>query len=230
MIKNQNNNRLFTRKTIKIILITPLLLLGLGILYIVAVYTTNPIFDRLNHDKFTKLDTQMQGLFQKLKTASGEDDIWKYITSCDVEMSGDWPTGEYYCTALISTEKEISSIQEFNTLQTKYYPTINSSNTLKQTSELETEPLNNFGNNFVVSSAEKTYIEVKSKIKCNYSIELNQKNEDSNLISSAYGSDINNHIGNANIRLSCGAIARGYWYNISNPAQLPSPDSPLKQP
>ena len=230
MSKTISTKKPSVKKIVKIILIIPLILIGLLILYIGFNYATDPIFDRLDHDKFAKLDTQILGVFKNLKSTSNGVDDWNYSTACDSEMSGDFPTGRYICTALISLQKTVTSAQEVSDLQAKYYPIINGSDTLKQKTELDLELPGDFGKKFVVSGAYKRYTEIKSNIDCDYSLDLFQKEKNQNLSykdSMSYGSEINNQTGNAYINLSCTEIARDYWYKISNPALLADPNAPL---
>ena len=229
MSKTISTKKLSVKKIVKIILIIPLTLIGLLILYIGFSYATDPIFDRLDHDKFAKLDTQMLGVFKNLKSTSNGVDDWNYSTACDSEMSGDFPTGRYICTALISLQKTVTSAQEVSGLQAKYYPIIDSSDTLRQKTELDLELPGDFGKKFVVSGAEKNYIEKKSGIGCNYLIKLSQEEEQISwkLDNNRYGMIIDGNNGKLSIGLSCTEIARDYWYKISNPALLADPNAPL---
>lgn len=229
MIKTINAKRVSSKKIIKIILFLPLILIGLFALFIAGVYATDPIFDRLDHDKFAKLDTQMQVIYNNLKTASNGVDEWAYLTSCDSEMAGDFPTGKYYCTALISMEKTVKSVEEVNALQSKYYPVVDESTSLKQKTELDLQNPNDFGKRFVVSSAYKEFSEIKSGIDCDYLLKVDQADDliggfaDNN----SYSSIIEGQSGKTTISLKCRNVARDYWYTISNPALLSEPNAPL---
>ena len=227
MSKTISTNKSSTKKIVKIILIIPLALIGLIVIYVGAVFVTKPIFDRLDHDKFSKLDTQMQTIFGSLKSEANGADNWDYSTYCDSEMSGDFPTGRYVCTALISMEKTVTSAQEVSDLQTKYYPIIDGSNTLKQKTALDLELPGDFGKKFVVSGAEKNYIEERSGITCNYLLKLVQLDVSWKSNDNSYGSKLYGESGNARINLTCTETARDYWYKISNPALLADPNAPL---
>jgi len=229
MIKTINAKKVPSKKIIKIILFLPLIIIGLFALFIAGVYATDPIFDRLDHDKFTNLDTQMQSIYNSLKMASGGVDNWNYSTSCDVELAGDFPTGKYYCTALISMEKTVTSVEEINGLQSKYYPIVDKSTSLKQKTELDLQNPNDFGERFVVSSAYKEFSEIKSGIDCSYLLKVNQMDDLVGGFSDndSYGSTIEGQNGVAVISLRCRNIARDYWYTISNPALLSEPNAPL---
>jgi len=227
MSKTISTNKAPIKKIVKIILIIPLILIGLLAIYIGFILATDSLFDRLDHDKFANLDTQMQTVFQKIKAASNGDDDWKYTTSCDFEMSGDFQTGRYICKSLISMEKTVTSAQEVSDLQAKYYPIVDNSDALKQKTELDLELPGDFGKKFVVSGAEKNYIEKKSGIVCNYSNQLLQSDSNASVDSGLYGSQIIGPIGFVDIRLECTETARDYWYTISRPELLADPNAPL---
>ena len=236
MTKNINIKKSPAKKITKMILIPLLVLLSPVILYLLYVlfnWATDPILDKIDHDKFNTLDTQMQGLYQNIETAASSDDEWSYSALCDSELSGDWPTGNYDCTTLISLQKTITSVQELNTLQAKYYPIINSNVILLQKTELNTNLPGDFGKKFTISSAEKQYTEKETGFGCNYLIDLSQNERDASLsyeANNSYGSKINNGIGNLLISLRCSAIARDYWFMLSSPSMRPSPDAPIKRP
>lgn len=216
MIKNINTNKILAKKIIMTILLTPLAVLLLIILYVVGAFALSPIFDKLDHAKFTNLDTQMQGLFQELKTASGGADEWKYAAVCSADHSGPWETGDYNCVTSISTQKTITTVKEINDLHTKYYPIIDKSNTLTQKTELDPELPNDFGKKFVVSSAEKNYTEDDSSIECNYLIQIGQIQNNEQTENYRYGSKIDNANGDALISLRCEDTANEPWYERVN--------------
>lgn len=214
MANNIKTTKPTYKKVIKIVLLIPLVLIGLLILYVVGVYATEPFFDNLEHDRFKKLDVEMQSIYKDLKTASNGADDWKYAAVCSAEYTGPWLTGDYYCVTSISTQKNITTVKEINDLQAKYYPIINNNPTLTTKTELDPEFPDDFGKRFVVSSAEKNYIEKKSKIECNYSIMLYQSVMDENLTTDAYGSAINNGVAESVISLRCSEIANQAWYKV----------------
>jgi hypothetical protein len=222
MINNINTNKSPVKKIIKVVLLILLAPIILFLLISLWYLVTNPILDKLDHDKFTKLDTQMQEVFQGLKATSNGVDDWKYKAVCSADRSGWMKTGKYHCVTSISTQETVTSVQEINDLQAKYYPVINSSDTLKQKTELDPEMPNDFGKNFVVSSAEKHYTEVKSGILCQYLFELNQANE--NPENFTYSSEINGKTGVAIISLRCEEIARGQWYGLVQTTSMLIPE------
>ncbi|MEI7539345.1 MAG: hypothetical protein WCJ36_01060 [Candidatus Saccharibacteria bacterium] len=195
-----------------IILFSPIIIILLITLFF---QIANPIFDKFDKDKFIKLDTQMQSLYQKIKTASNGVDDWKYMAVCSPNHTGDWATGDYNCVTSISTVKTATSVDVINNLQSKYYPIIDNSATLRAKTELDPELPNDFGKKFVVSSAFKDYYEMKSKAVCRYLIELNQSTRDNSLsydMNYSYGLNINTGIGITTISLRCEDTARGSWY------------------
>jgi hypothetical protein len=204
-------NKFITTKKSKVKKII-ILLTGIIVLTIIGFFASIPIFDKLDQNRFTKLDTQINGIFQNLQSISGGIDIWQYETACRTNMSGWMPTGNYNCIVLTSLEKSVKSVQEINDLQTKYYPVIDDSDTLNQKTDLDPQLPNDFGNKFVVSSAEKRYTEVKSGIGCRYLIKLDQDKSNENTENSTYGSKIDNNLGNLRISLSCSETARNDWY------------------
>lgn len=214
MVKIENKNKSLLWKIVKIILIVLLTPIVLIIIAIALYFGTKPIFDKFDQDKFSTLDTQMQNVYQELKTASNGTDEWKYKTVCSPDYTGWMPTGVYNCLVSISTQKTITSTQELNESQAKYYPVVNESSELKQSDELDPELLNDFGKKFVVSSAEKNYIENKSGIKCNYSILLYQNEKQRSFESDSYGSNIISGTGRLIISIRCEETARNHWYGL----------------
>jgi hypothetical protein len=210
MNKPTNIKKISGKKILKIVLI--ILFSPIVIILLITLFfqIANPIFDKFDKDKFVKLDTQMQSLYQRIKTVSNGVDDWKYMAVCSPNHTGDWPTGDYNCVTSISTVKTATSVDVINNLQAKYYPIIDSSDTLKAKTELDPEFPNDFGKNFVVSSASKDYYESKSKVVCRYLIKLNQSVKYN--FNYSYGLDINDGIGMITISLRCEDTARGSWY------------------
>jgi len=174
--------------------------------------TTAPISDHFNHDKFIKLDTSMQSLRDGLKAASDGSDQWSYSTECDDSSSGPFPSGVYNCTTNLSTEKQVSSVDEVNAMQAKYYPVVNNSSLLVPIDELQLESPDNFGKRFVVSAAERNYKEKESGVECNYSIQLFQKTTNSSFMEDYPGYEIRGGTGDLLISISCSDKARKAWY------------------
>jgi len=195
------------------IFVFPILLL---VLVCIWGYVTHPIFDKFDKDRFTTLDAQMLKLFNELKSTSNKSDNLKYSAVCSANHSGWLPTGDYNCITSISTYKNVSSIQEVNTMHDKYYLTINSSAALIQKTDLDPELPGDFGKKFVVSSAEKRYENKQTKIECRYILQLDQIDEsiDIRLDNSQYGSDIVGYIGKLTISFRCDETARDHWYEL----------------
>lgn len=214
MVKIESKNKSPFKKITKIILIVLLTPIALIIIGIAIYFGTKPIFDKFDHDKFITLDSQMQGVFKKLKATSNGADDWKYDTVCSPIRTGWMTTGVYNCLISISTQKVIPSVQELNMHQNKYFPVIDTSSELKQIDVLNPESPSDFGKKFVVSSAEKNYTEVESGIKCNYSILLYQDADKRSFESDSYGSDIIAGVGKLTISIRCEETARNHWYDL----------------
>jgi hypothetical protein len=174
IVKKIDANRQVVKIIARVVLAAILAIVTLFTLIILWTVVTTPIFDKIDQDKFSTLDTQMQKVYQNLKTASNGVDDWRYRTVCSPNASGWMPDGTYNCIVSISTKKIVTSVDEINNLQAKYYPIVDKSQNLKQKTGLDPEMPNDFGKKFVVSSAEKNYTDVKSGIGCNYSILLYQ--------------------------------------------------------
>ena len=214
-----NKDKYKRARIITIVLLSPIILL---IIIFLLGYIMQTVFDKFDQDRFIALDSQMRGLFKELETASKGSDVWKYAAVCSANKTGWMPTGDYSCLTSISTTKDVTSVEEINDLQAKYYLLIDKSSTLTQKTELDLELPNDFGKNFVVSSAEKHYSEVKSGILCQYLIELNQTSEDSNNFT--YGSEINGAKGAAVISLRCEETARNHWYSSVDSTSMLIPE------
>lgn len=200
-----------SKKSKKIILIGCIILF----IIIIGLLISGPIMDTIDKNRFLTLDSQIQKLYDSVKANSSESDAWIYEKSCESEYSGPWPTGSYFCTAKISLTKTVTTAEEVADLQNKYYPIINNSGILKASSELNLQLPNDFGINFVVSSAERRYNEEKSTLGCKYTIDLFQNN---NSTTKSYeenvslGSTINNGLGKVVIALESTNKARSNWY------------------
>jgi hypothetical protein len=200
------------QKTLVILIIFLLSPIIIVIIYILWNLISDPIFNKFDKDKFTTLNTQMKSLHQTIIKVSDGDDDWKYAAVCSAIKSGWMETGSYNCVTSISTQKTITSVQELNDLQAKYYPVIDNSDILRQKTSLDRELPNDFGNKFVVSSAEKKYTEVKTGIVCRYLIELNQFYTNSTVYNEGYGNTIDGNKSDFVISLRCEETARNPWY------------------
>ncbi len=211
-LKTKSTNRKIVKilaRIFLVIILVPMAFLAMIILWTIV---TNPIFDRLDHDKFTTLDTQMQSVYQKLLNASDGADEWKYNTNCD-DVSQNWlGPPDYLCTVRISTQKTISSVKELNDLQAKYSPMIDATNELAVSSN-GIRSAGGFGKDFNVSLAYKDYTERKTSIVCSFETALQQtdyRTKDNDL-----GSPIDGAKGNLNISVTCEESARSHWYGLA---------------
>lgn len=195
-----------SKKSIILICLSIFILIGAGFLLI------GPILNKIDQNRFTSLDSQMQKLFSEIETSSVADNAWAYEKKCEPEYSGPWPTGYYNCSVAISTEKAVTSVDEFNDFQNINYPIIDSSKILKATSELDKQLPGDFGVNLVVSSSQKIYNELSTNTRCSYLNKIYQSVVSDDFSTNEYGSSITNNIGTAIIKLECADKARGDWY------------------
>lgn len=225
IVKKFNTNRQVVKviaRAALVIILAPVMLFTLLALWTTV---TSPIFDKFDHDKFITLDTQMQRVYKNLKTASNGADEWKYRTVCSPNRSGWMETGTYNCIVSISTEKIITSVDELNGLQAKYYPIISVDSRLKLTSA-GLKPVFGFGNNFSVSLAYSEFVEKKTNIECTYEINLHQieKNINHQTNNDDPGSAISGEHGDFYISFRCDETARSPWYQLVQDTSMLIPE------
>ncbi len=215
MNKSITTKKLFTKKRLLIsipifIILSPLIIFGIYSLVV------NPILDKIDHDKFNTLDSQMQSLYAQIKTTSNGSEDWKYDNVCSANHSGDWPTGTYDCISSISTRKTISSLNELIDIQEKYFTLVNSSSIFSQTSSNNLEYTGNFGKEFNVSIATKDYTEDTTKTQCTYVLQLNQIESNTSYQNNSYmlGSSIIDSAGALLVSIRCDDTARSPWYKL----------------
>lgn len=195
-------------KTKKIILT----ILTVVVLVVIGIFVSVPILDNIDHSNFEKLNKHQTSIYDRLVATSGGLDAWKYLASCIEVYAGSWPTGEFTCSTVISTEKQVSSANELNQLQSKYFNIIDQDPGLQQISELNIQSPQDFGKKFVVSSAEKHYTDRESGVSCKYILALDQLQE--NTINFTYGTKIMGDNGKVTVTLSCSHTAREAWYQV----------------
>jgi|GEM_PF-631694 len=225
IVKKLSSNRQVVKIIARIALAAVIIPLTFSTVMILWTAVTNPIFDKLDHDKFSSLDTQMRGVYQNLKTASGGADEWKYRTGC-YNTSQNWLSPpDYMCEAAVSVQKTIKSVDELNQIQKKYYPVINTDVNLKQSST-GLKPSFGFGDNFSVSLAYAEFVEKKTNIECTYEINLHQieKNINYQANNDAPGSVISDGQGELRISLRCNESARNPWYQVVQDSSLLIPE------
>lgn len=213
-IKNESKSKKFLKITLWIFLG----IIGIFTLFIIGSIALSPVFSKIEHDRFIALDKQMQIVYKNLKTASNGVDDWKYDKVCTAEMAGAWPTGRYFCKADILMKKTISSVDELNSLQSKYFSIIDQSDKFKMSNDSFVDISEYFGKKFVVSSFETKYKEVKSGISCKYVNILNQKTGPYHVIddNDLHGSEIINNTGEVSMSLSCIDLSNDYWYKLDD--------------
>ncbi len=193
------------KKILLVIVAIPVLF----ILFIIGTMVTAPIFDNIDKARFETLDKQSKLIYEAVKAKSGDVEKWKYEASCDDILAGPWPTGEFLCGTSLSTQIDVTSAAQVSALHEKYYPVIDSSNSLKPTTELDRQSIGQFGVSFVVSSAEKYYV-ITNDIRCTYLIKLDQFS--GVFDKERYGTPIENNKGTVDISLNCADKARDDWY------------------
>lgn len=208
-------------KIITLVILSPIIIL---ILAIVIFFAIRPIVDQIDHNKFSTLDSQMQGLYDKIKKAEGKaNDGWKYQAICAPKYNGDFETGTYNCKTFIYVEKTIKSISEYNYYHDKYFPTIDDSSVWDKQKSSALTTNNDFGKKFVVSMGEKNYVEQKTGLGCRYSIQINQLQDNEEYLTTNntnFGSPIKSGEGDFFVVVRCGATANQAWYTISDDADL----------
>ena len=201
-MKNKSNkNKVTVPKKSKILILITIFCLLLAYLLVVR--------PAINQNHFTSLGNNMQKLHAKMQAVAQNSETIKFTKKCDQQLSGDWPTGKYYCDSSITLEKTVSSIDETTDIQARFFPVIDQASFLKPTSKLITTPLASFGKEFIVSSSEKKY-EVGS-IRCTYLNKLSSKS--SGYALDRYGDSIEANDGNLSLVLSCSGLADQNWYN-----------------
>lgn len=217
MTKTINTNKSVTRQIVKailIIILTPVALILLGLL---VLFIADPIYDKIDQNKFSTLDSQSRSLYEQMKTTSKGAEDWKYMAVCSANHTGWMETGDYNCITSISTEKSISSTAELNALHAKYYPIVEKSDIWAKHELANAKSLGDFGDKFNVSLAYNDYKELKTNTECTYRIQLSQieKNitpgPDNN---ASFGSAITAGQGDFFISIRCDATALGKWYDL----------------
>ncbi len=203
-MKNTINIHRFTRKQIVLII------LGFLALLITGYLISQPIIKQIEQNKFNTLDEQSRLIYQKIKLVAGGDEDWQYSTTCKDKHTGEWPSGIFNCTALISLDRQVNSIAELNTLHEKYYNLIDKDSLLIKTTELDPQYPSDFGKLFVVSSAEKHYVNVATGVECRYLSQLGQISESGDNFT--YSTAIENGQARLVISLECSGLADDPWY------------------
>ena len=203
-----------TLSPIKIILIVLAVVIGLPIIFILGTIALSVlIWQPIDKAKFESLDKNSQALFATVQQISNGSEPWVYEASCEPERAGPWATGSFYCTTEMSFEVPVTDAITVSALNTKYFPTIDSASWLTPQTELSTLPVGEFGVNFVVSSAEKSY-QADGDVRCTYLAKLAQPKEgQGEILDPTYGSEIKSP-GRILLQLRCRDIASGDWYAL----------------
>lgn len=162
----------------------------------------------INQNRFVELDKNMQSLHTKMQAVTQNSDVVKYTKKCQQQLSGDWPTGKYYCDASITLHKIVTSANEVADAQARFFPIVEQASFLKPVSELMTTPPASFGREFVVGGYEKSY--KLGELQCTYLNKLD--NKESSYIFARYGDAIETSDGDLSLTLSCSGLADQDWY------------------
>ncbi len=195
-----------SKQNLRIIVVSIFALPALVVLVVIGSVLLSPVFDSFDKARFEKLDTQSKELYEELVSQSGGAETWTYKTFCDQELSGPWPTGEFICRINMSMRIAVSSLNQVNILEEKYYPTVNSSAMLKSITELDKQRPSDFGVRFVTATAERYYNTRDGSIKCKYFADL------SDLKSIEYGVELSSANAFLTISIECSDRARGNWF------------------
>ena len=193
----------------KIVLIVIACILVLPVILVVSSLLVSPIFGIFDKAKFEGLDRNSQAIFDTLKLKSYGSETWSYTKKCDPELTGDWPTGKYYCWTKSAAEVPATDVSKLTRLHDKYFAIIDNSTFLKTRTQLNKQFPDEFGVKFTVSSAEKEYNMIGNDVICTYFVGLGQLSID---LDNRYGAEIANKAKIA-ISLTCSELASGDWYH-----------------
>jgi hypothetical protein len=190
----------------KVILILIGIFIGIPALLLGLMLAISPLFAANNKARFEKLDQYSTTLYEEL---GGSAAGWTYDPYCQQEQTGVVGAPSFICKTNIVNESVITNVSELNALHDKYFPIIDASAWLKESSGLSKTISNEFGVLFNYSSAEKNYgISGDSDTACTYLALLSPvSNEDE----SQYGIPITDGGGVFRMSLECGGIASGAW-------------------
>lgn len=187
-----------------------ILFITIGIVAIIALYflAIIPLKNHFEKNRFLALSANMQDLYDQLKNIATESEDLVFKNECDEEKSGDWPTGYYYCESSITLDKQVETAGEVSEIQSRYFAVIDSTESLQSSSELALYSPEDFGRNYVVSGAEKKYL--NNSIKCKYLNALN--NDDGTYNVDMPGDKIDENNGRLILSLQCIDKTTSDWY------------------
>lgn len=189
---------------LSILIVIPVLIYGVSII----AYSISSHFEEAS---FRQMDSDLQSLYDNIKYASHGSETWSYDKSCEAELTGDWPTGKYFCSVTMTTEIPATSPAQLTYLHDKYFSVIDRSAYLQSKSQLNKQFPEDFGIKFVVSGADKKYALQGSEAICTYLVKLAQPRANSKDLNYAYGSDIDDR-GTAIATFICQGLAMNDWY------------------
>ncbi|NTW61719.1 hypothetical protein HGB24_03500 [Candidatus Saccharibacteria bacterium] len=184
------------------------------------------ISTQIEKSQFQTLDSDMQNLYNEIKSAASNDEDWRYRTVCSRNYRGDWPDNTYNCITSISLKKLVSSTEELNYFQNKYYPMVDKSNVWDQSKSGSLQTIGIGDTKFVVSTGEKQYTEKNTGESCTYRIAVEQTLDnysDKNILNEV-GELIKNDQGDFFISVRCSKTASYPWFNIVSDTSYVIPD------
>jgi hypothetical protein len=187
--------------------VTFILIIGsLAALYFLIIA---PVVKNIEQDRFDKLSNNMQNLLVRMQSIAVDSEKLSYEEKCEKQLSGDWPTGKYYCKTIINLEKSVYSASEMEAVKDRYLSMIDSAPYLDAVNEMNISPSESFGKDFVVSSAEKRYANDDGFI-CDFSVNL-YKDDGSYTIYKS-GDIINSDEGLFALNIICSNLSNHDWY------------------
>lgn len=196
----------------KVLLLVLSILIAIPVLVYGALTVITTVSNHFEEISFRQMDNDLQRLYDNVQYASHGSEAWMYDKSCEAELTGDWPTGKYFCSVTMTTEIPATSPAQLTYLHDKYFPVIDHSAYLQSKTQLNKQFPEDFGIKFVVSGADKDYVLQANGAVCTYLVKLAQPKDSSKDLNYAYGSDINDK-GIAIVTFSCQASAMNNWYS-----------------
>jgi hypothetical protein len=175
---------------------------------VLASLAISPILDHFEEKKFKALNNDSQKIHTAIKSVANADEVWNYKTGCGENYAGAWLDGTYQCVTISYMEKVVSSAEDVIQSHNRYFSEIDKHGVIITARELEFVNNDTFGQQFVVSSAGKQYINKKTGFLCNYESYLGQND----LSLNSYGTEIKYNKGILTITFRCSEKAGQSWY------------------
>lgn len=182
-----------------ILLLPPIIIAG----FFAYASISRPIINNISKDRYEKMNSYAQSLYQDIKAIAGDDESWEYTSTCERSSSGAWEEDDYVCSAKIRTEKIVTSSDEVLTLNKKYELVIDNNEYFSEKSNEKKTKY--FGAGFYVSALEYEFKINDIQAECDYYIQLGQteENKDYQKQNYFYGGEITSDVGSVLIKYSC---------------------------